>query len=478
VRASFAAVLVASIAAALVASIAAAEEPSPAPTLSELAEQVRQLTRRVRELEARPSPPPLQAPPQKPQEPLDVREPPFGEFDFSWLNGNNRQPASLLQTGILTWSIYVDGYFSWDFQAPVDHTIFPTTTGPRHNEISLNLGAIGVDLALDGPIGRLYVQYGSNVATVPGQDSTFNRGFYLTAAVFQYVQQAAAGWHFHFLHGVNLEIGIFPSYVGLESYLAQENWNYSHALLSDSTPYYFSGIRNQWYLTQRLKLELWLVNGWQTFGQWNEARAGGYLLNWRPREWLSLTTCGYFGQDAMGDPDSLRSYFDNYAQVQYHKGSRIHSAAFAVVLDAGYERRTTPSWFPSGAMAGASFAHRVEWTTKWATTIRGDLFYDATQSLIPHLPVGSPYLLPTQPQNGMPGKPFLGGGVTVTQDFLPSPWLLMRLEYVHREANVPYFSGPGGITGPGGVPAADPATFTPDLRNRDDRITVGATLRL
>src|SRR5262249_39001844 len=154
---------------------------------------------------------------------------------------------------------------SWDFQAPVDHTIFPTTTGPRHNEISLNLAAIGVDLALDGPIGRLYVQYGSNVATVPGQDSTFSRGFYLTATVFQYVQQAAAGWHFHFLHGVNLEIGIFPSYVGLESYLAQENWNYSHALLSDSTPYYFSGIRNQWFLTQRLKLELWLVNGWQTF---------------------------------------------------------------------------------------------------------------------------------------------------------------------------------------------------------------------
>jgi hypothetical protein len=129
-------------------------------------------------------------------------------------------------------------------------------------------------------------------------------------------------------------------------------------------------------------------------------------------------------------------------------------------------------------MAGGSFTHRVEWTTRWATTVRADIFYDFTQSLIPKFPVGSPYLLPTEGQNGIPPTPFLGGGVTVTQDFQPSPWLVLRLEYVHRQANVPYFSGPGGITGPGGVLAANPATFVPDLRNYDDRVFFNITLRL
>ena len=89
--------------------------------------------------------------------------------------------------------------------------------------------------------------------------------------------QAAVGWHFHALHGINAELGIFPSYIGLESYLPQENWNYTHAFISDATPYYFVGLRTQLYLTRRLKLELWLVNGWQTFGQWHEGRAGGDL---------------------------------------------------------------------------------------------------------------------------------------------------------------------------------------------------------
>ncbi len=56
--------------------------------------------------------------------------------------------------------------------------------------------------------------------------------------------------------------------------------------------------------------------------------------------------------------------------------------------------------------------------------------------------------------------------------------VVTRLEYAHREANVPYFSGPGGITGPGGVAAKDPSTFTPDLRKRDDRILFNVTLRL
>jgi len=52
---------------------------------------------------------------------------------------------------------------------------------------------------------------------------------------------------------------------------------------------------------------------------------------------------------------------------------------------------------------------------------------------------------------------------------------------MHRWANVPYFSGRGGITGPAGVAPATPAaaaSFTPDLRKSDDRIAANATLRL
>src|SRR5438067_2271233 len=104
--------------------------------------------------------PPVRADPPAPSaavpapQPLDAREPPFGEFDFGWMNGSNPQPPSLLAMGPVTWSLYVDAYFAWQFHQPLDHTIFPGTTAVRHNEISLNLVHLGIDLAgLDGPIG-------------------------------------------------------------------------------------------------------------------------------------------------------------------------------------------------------------------------------------------------------------------------------------------------------------------------------------
>jgi hypothetical protein len=404
------------------------------------------------------------------EKPLDEREPPFADGDWSWLNGSNRQPSSLLKWGPLTGSIFIDAYYAFQFSGPQDHTIFPTTAAPRHNEMALNLVALGVEVAdLGGPIGRLYLQAGSNEETIWGQDATTQRGQFLTLRTFAPVQQAGVGWHFHALHGVNVEGGIFPSYFALESYFPQENWNYMHPFVSDFTPYYFAGIRNQWFLLQDTKLELWVVNGWQTFGQWHETRAGGYQLNVRPSERLSLNHSTYLGKDEQSDPHAVRFYTDNFVQWQWLKGGRVKSSALALVGDLGWEHRSLRE---SGLMGGGSLSSRTELDDRWAFCLRADVFYDQTQALVTQLPLGSIYQLPDRGS-------FLGGGMTATLDLSPSPWLLLRLEYMHRWTNIPYFSGPGGITGPGGVAPAGPASsFTPDLRKSDDRMAVNATLRL
>jgi hypothetical protein len=421
-------------------------------------------------------------PPSMPDKPLDVRDPPFAG-DFSWLNGSNRQPASLLTVGPVVMSLYVDAFYAWQFSQPIDHTIFPTTTAPRHNELGFNLASVGIELppnAIDtprgGPIGQLSLQYGAITQAVGGQDTTVNRGFFLSNTALQLIRTASAGWHFHALHGVNLEFGIFPSYVGMESYLPQENWNYTHPFLSDFTPYYFYGGRAQLYLTAKTKLELWVVNGWQTYGQWQEAKSGGYLFNWRPNERLSLSSVVYVGQTSPADSGAIRYYTDSYGELQYYrgeKGSFFTSSAVCLVADVGYQARTLA---PGGPMTGASLTDRTEFGDGWAVTFRGDMYYDETRAVTTTLPVGSPYTLPDAT------KPFVGGGFATTLDFLPSPWLLTRLEYVHRAANVPFFSGHGGITGngPDGTVNSSPfaPAFAPDLRRSDDRIVANVTLRL
>jgi hypothetical protein len=386
------------------------------------------------------------------------------------MNGTNHQPPSLLTVGPLTLTVYSDLFYAYQFSHPLDHTIFPTTVAPRHNEIGLNLAMVGFDVTgLPDVLGRVYLQYGEYVVAIAGQDPSLRRGFYAGGPgqlqVLQYVNQAAAGYHFHWLHGVNSELGIFPSYIALESYLPEENWNYTHTFLSDLTPYYFSGMRNQLFLTQRLKLELWLVNGWETFTQWHEARSGGYLVNWRPTEQTSFTHTIYVGQDDPNDSARIRYYTDNYAQWEFVKNPR-ETAAVALVADAGFENATSRS--PHANMAGSSLSGRLAFANGLALAARAGLFYDPQQVLLIPLPTGAP--LPT-------GR-FLGWDLTGTVDYWPSPWLVVRLEYIHRQASIPYFSGTGGISGPTGIPPLTGPPPVPDLLKHDDRLLFNVTMRL
>ena len=57
---------------------------------------------------------------------------------------------------------------------------------------------------------------------------------------------------------------------------------------------------------------------------------------------------------------------------------------------------------------------------------------------------GSPYFT----QN--PGDPFRAWDASFTFDWMPRQYITFRSEFGYRHANVPYFSGRGGITPPGG----------------------------
>lgn len=438
---------------------------------------------RAQEPSAPASAAPAPAAPDAEPKPLDLREPPFAFGDFTWLNGNNRQPDSLLKVGPLTFGMIVDSYYLFQFARPIDHTAFPSTVAPRYNELSLNMVGFGAELppnAIDskngGPVGQFNLQWGATAEATMGQDTTFARGSYLSRTAYLPIRTASAGWHFHWLHGVNIELGIFPSYVAMESYLPEENWNYLHPFVSDFTPYYFSGSRTQIFLTQKMKIELWVVNGWQTFGSWQEGRAGGLLWNWRPSEHFSLSSAAYAGQDVPLDSKSSRWYSDNYAQYQYYKGSSglVRSAAIAAVADVGYQYRGTPG-ARDGLLNGESLSNRIEFQGDVMWTLRTDYYYDQGQSIVTGFPVTSPYIRPDQ------DRPFSGGGIATTLDYWPSPWSLFRVEYMHRASNIPFFSGHGGISGPAGIAPATPAeaaAFTPDLRKFDDRIVGNVTLRL
>jgi len=63
---------------------------------------------------------------------------------------------------------------------------------------------------------------------------------------------------------------------------------------------------------------------------------------------------------------------------------------------------------------------------------------------------------------------------------MPSQNITFRWEFDHRAANVPYFSGPGGVTPLGGNTGALGSVvpgFTPDLRKIENRLDLSILVK-
>jgi hypothetical protein len=79
-----------------------------------------------------------------------------------------------------------------------------------------------------------------------------------------------------------------------------------------------------------------------------------------------------------------------------------------------------------------------------------------------------------------PGDPFKAWDMSGTFDYMPSQYITFRWEYNYRVANVPYFSGPGGVTPPGGnqgAPGSLVTGFTPDLRKNENRLIMAILVK-
>jgi hypothetical protein len=63
---------------------------------------------------------------------------------------------------------------------------------------------------------------------------------------------------------------------------------------------------------------------------------------------------------------------------------------------------------------------------------------------------------------------------------MPSQYITFRWEFDHRAANVPYFSGRGGITPVGGnqgSPGSHVDNFIPDLRKDENRLNMAVMVK-
>jgi hypothetical protein len=393
--------------------------------------------------------------------PANEKPVPFAFADFSWLNGNSRVKDIPFDTKFFTPEIRSDTDYVYDFNHPQDDTISGSSEVFRANEFQLTQLGVGGDFHWDNVMARLMTQFGMYSQTTPRNDASPARGQWQLADAYRYVSEAYGGYHFNVLDGVNVQAGIFMSYIGLFSYYNFDNWAYQPSYVSSNTPWFFNGMRVQIYPNQHLKIEPWLINGWQSYGRFNHRPGIGGQILWRPNGWFSFVGNQYLlGADTLGVPGRIRYHTDDSIQVMYYRkpDRTLDRMAFSLTGDMGCEHGGGVSCTgdsaqgPKQSFLGYMLYNRM-WFHKdlYGFTVGGGQINNPGRYLVLLPPINGATAASTTPYFPEdPGNPFKAWDASATFDYMPSQYITFRMEYDHRHANVPYFSGPGGVTPPGG----------------------------
>ena len=296
---------------------------------------------------------------------------------------------------------------------------------------------------------------GMFATTTPRNDASAAVGQWDLRDAYRYVSEAYGGYHFNVNHGLNVDAGIFVSYIGLFSYYNFDNWTYQPSYVSSNTPWFFNGVRVQWFPTNKLKIEPWIINGHPGFG--------GQIL-YMPKEWLKLVSNEYgFGEDNLGLPKTQRVHTDNSIELRYYNnpnnGNGISKKALSFTADAG--RQYGGGITCTGGPNKSAFLGWMLYDRTWfhhdlyAITLGGGMMNNPGRYLTLLPPIngadavtGSPYF------TELPGQNAHMWDSTITFQYMPKEYITWWVEAGYRHSDVPYFSGRGGITPPGGTNGA------------------------
>jgi hypothetical protein len=396
---------------------------------------------------------------------------PFAFGDFTWLNGSPRNKAPAFDTKFFTPDIRFDAHYMDDFNHPKDHTIVGSTESFRSNEFQLEQVSLGGDFHWDNVRARFLSMMGLFATTTPRNDASSGVGQWDLSNAYRYLSEANAGYHFDVAHGLNVDAGIFVSYIGLFSYYNYDNWTYQPSYVSSNTPWFFNGLRIQYFPTNTLKIEPWIINGWQSYGRYNKNLGFGGQILWQPNENVKWVFNNYgVGEDNLaysmpgGPPNPIRNanriHTDDSVEYRWFNSPSkgLSKAAFSITLDAGCEY--------GGGVGGLSctkgpnktaFLGWMMYNRFWfdndlyALTLGGGSMNNPGRYLTLLPPIngataatGSPYFTEN------PGQPAFQWDATLNFQYMPKQWITWWAEAGFRHSNIPYFAGQGGVTPPFG----------------------------
>lgn len=213
------------------------------------------------------------------------------------------QPASA--TGLpfgTTLNFVLDGYYGYNFNAPIGRVNRLRAYDVSSNNFSLNQAAIVLESAVDPDHGkrwgaRLDLQWGQATQTLQGNTSNEPR-----PEIYRGLFQAYGTYVVPLASGLTVDFGKWASSLGIEGNYTQYQMNYSRSFWFNYLPFYHMGVRATYPVNKVLTVHYWVVNGTNQTEAFNGYKDESFGFVLQPHRNVSWTANYYLGQE---HPDTV-----------------------------------------------------------------------------------------------------------------------------------------------------------------------------
>jgi hypothetical protein len=200
----------------------------------------------------------------------------------------------------------VDGYYSYNFNAPIGRVNLLRAYDVSSNSFSLNQADLVLENAPDPANGkrfgaRLDLQFGQATETLQGNPVNEPR-----PDIYRNIFQAYGTYVAPIGNGLTIDFGKWSSSIGIEGNYTKDQVNYSRSFWFNYLPFYHMGLRTSYKVNDKLALNYWVDNGTNQSEAFNSFKDELFGFSAQPSKTVSWTVNYYFGQE---HPDV--QYFPN-----------------------------------------------------------------------------------------------------------------------------------------------------------------------
>jgi hypothetical protein len=196
-----------------------------------------------------------------------------------------------------TINIGLDGYYEYNFNAPIGRVNLLRAYDVLRNSFSLNQASVIFEHLPDVAAGRRFggrldLQFGQATDTLQGNPSNEPR-----PDIYRNIFQAYGTYIVPMGRGLDLDFGKWASSLGIEGNYTKDQMNYSRSFWFNFLPFYHMGFRTSYPVNDHVALNYWLINGNNQVEPTNSFKDELFGFTATPRKTINWTMNYYLGQD-------------------------------------------------------------------------------------------------------------------------------------------------------------------------------------